>query len=105
MRRSCSAGPTRSRSWRLELAFALDLCIGSDCRAPSVRTRHQRVAAEASRLQRCSDGALRALIEKSFLSLTTRGFHHVAYNEWGKKERAQTVVCVHGLTRNSRDFD
>ena len=45
------------------------------------------------------------MIEKSFLSLTTRGFHHVAYNEWGRKDRAQTVICVHGLTRNSRDFD
>jgi pimeloyl-ACP methyl ester carboxylesterase len=45
------------------------------------------------------------LIEKSFLSLTTRGFHHVAYNEWGQKDGAQTVICVHGLTRNSHDFD
>ena len=45
------------------------------------------------------------MIEKSFLSLTSRGFHHVAYNEWGRKDRAQTVICVHGLTRNSRDFD
>ena len=45
------------------------------------------------------------MIEKSFLSLTNRGFHHVAYNEWGRKDRAQTVICVHGLTRNSRDFD
>lgn len=45
------------------------------------------------------------MIEKSFLSLTTRGFHRVAYNEWGRKDRAQTVICVHGLTRNSRDFD
>jgi pimeloyl-ACP methyl ester carboxylesterase len=45
------------------------------------------------------------LIEKSFLSLTSRGFHHVAYNEWGRKDRAQTVICVHGLTRNSHDFD
>ena len=45
------------------------------------------------------------MIEKSFLSLTTRGFHHVAYNEWGRKDRAQTVICVHGLTRNSHDFD
>ena len=45
------------------------------------------------------------MIEKSFLSLTNRGFHRVAYNEWGRKDRAQTVICVHGLTRNSRDFD
>ena len=45
------------------------------------------------------------MIEKSILSLTTRGVHHVAYNEWGRKDRAQTVICVHGLTRNSHDFD
>jgi pimeloyl-ACP methyl ester carboxylesterase len=45
------------------------------------------------------------LIEKSLLSLTTRGFHRVAYNEWGHKGRAPTVICVHGLTRNARDFD
>ncbi len=45
------------------------------------------------------------MIEKSFLSLTSRGFHHVAYNEWGRTDRARTVICVHGLTRNSRDFD
>lgn len=45
------------------------------------------------------------MIEKSFLSLTSRGFHHVSYNEFGNKDRAQTVICVHGLTRNSRDFD
>jgi pimeloyl-ACP methyl ester carboxylesterase len=25
--------------------------------------------------------------------------------EWGPREAAQTVVCVHGLSRNGRDFD
>ena len=45
------------------------------------------------------------MIEKNFLSLTTRGFHRVAYNEWGRADSPQTVICVHGLTRNSRDFD
>ena len=45
------------------------------------------------------------MIEKSFLSLTTRGFHRVAYNEWGRKDRGSTVICVHGLTRNAHDFD
>ena len=45
------------------------------------------------------------MIEKSFLSLTTRGFHRVAYNEWGRKDRGHSVICVHGLTRNSHDFD
>jgi pimeloyl-ACP methyl ester carboxylesterase len=43
--------------------------------------------------------------QKSFLSLTTSGFHRIAYTEWGKPNGAPTVVCVHGLTRNGRDFD
>jgi pimeloyl-ACP methyl ester carboxylesterase len=45
------------------------------------------------------------LLEKNFLGLTNRGFHRVAYTEWGTKERTRTVICVHGLTRNGRDFD
>jgi pimeloyl-ACP methyl ester carboxylesterase len=32
-------------------------------------------------------------------------FIRLAYTEWGPRESKQTVVCVHGLTRNSRDFD
>lgn len=41
--------------------------------------------------------------EKSFLGLSGTGFHKVAYTEWGSGPR--TIVCVHGLTRNGRDFD
>jgi pimeloyl-ACP methyl ester carboxylesterase len=37
--------------------------------------------------------------------LSTAGFHEIAYVEWGDDERAPPVVCVHGLTRNGRDFD
>ncbi len=33
------------------------------------------------------------------------GLVRVAYTEWGLKDAEQVVVCVHGLTRNSRDFD
>lgn len=34
------------------------------------------------------------------------GYHRVAYTEWGKPNSDNSaVVCVHGLTRNSRDFD
>ncbi len=34
------------------------------------------------------------------------GMHKLAVYEWGNKEYArQTVFCVHGLTRNGRDFD
>lgn len=33
------------------------------------------------------------------------GYARVAYVEWGPRDAAQVAVCVHGLTRNSRDFD
>ncbi len=42
---------------------------------------------------------------ESFLSLSTGGFHRIAYLDWGKPAAGQVVVCVHGLSRNSRDFD
>lgn len=29
----------------------------------------------------------------------------LAFTEWGPPAAARTVVCVHGLTRNARDFD
>jgi pimeloyl-ACP methyl ester carboxylesterase len=29
----------------------------------------------------------------------------LGYAEWGKPDAAQTILCVHGLTRNARDFD
>ncbi|MDQ6620918.1 MAG: alpha/beta hydrolase [Pseudomonadota bacterium] len=40
-----------------------------------------------------------------FLGLTPHGFHRVAYYEWGDAANPRVVVCVHGLTRNGRDFD
>jgi pimeloyl-ACP methyl ester carboxylesterase len=33
------------------------------------------------------------------------GLHRMGYTEWGPRESADVVVCVHGLTRNGRDFD
>jgi pimeloyl-ACP methyl ester carboxylesterase len=30
---------------------------------------------------------------------------HIAYTEWGDPNNKKTIICVHGLTRNSRDFD
>jgi pimeloyl-ACP methyl ester carboxylesterase len=41
----------------------------------------------------------------SFLGLSPGGFHRLAYVDWGKAHASQVVVCVHGLSRNSRDFD
>lgn len=33
------------------------------------------------------------------------GIHRMAYVEWGNPHNPRVVVCVHGLTRNGRDFD
>lgn len=33
------------------------------------------------------------------------GAHHIAYTEWGDPHNPHVVICVHGLTRNCRDFD
>jgi len=37
--------------------------------------------------------------------LSAAGFHHMAYVEWGDAANPKVLVCVHGLTRCSRDFD
>jgi pimeloyl-ACP methyl ester carboxylesterase len=37
--------------------------------------------------------------------LSMSGFHRIAYADWGPEDAAETVVCVHGLTRQGRDFD
>ena len=43
--------------------------------------------------------------EGAVQALGPHGFTRVAYFEWGPPDAAQVVVCVHGLTRNARDFD
>jgi pimeloyl-ACP methyl ester carboxylesterase len=43
--------------------------------------------------------------ESGFLSLGPHGFHRIAYTQWGNGHLKRVVVCVHGLTRNGRDFD
>ncbi|ABD69795.1 alpha/beta hydrolase [Rhodoferax ferrireducens T118] len=35
----------------------------------------------------------------------TSGGHRMAYWQWGNPEAGHVVVCVHGLTRQGRDFD
>lgn len=37
--------------------------------------------------------------------LSSGGFHSMAYREFGAPDAARVVICVHGLTRNCRDFD
>src|SRR6266567_4547895 len=37
--------------------------------------------------------------------VTRRSFHRIAFTDWGPASAVRPVVCVHGLTRNGRDFD
>ncbi len=37
--------------------------------------------------------------------LSNLGFHKVFFTEFGDPSAKRTVICVHGLTRNCRDFD
>jgi pimeloyl-ACP methyl ester carboxylesterase len=39
------------------------------------------------------------------LGISRRGFHRVAYVEWGNPNAERVAVCVHGLSRQGRDFD
>lgn len=45
------------------------------------------------------------MTEKSFMSLGRDGFHKIAYTQWGDAHNNRILICVHGLTRNGRDFD
>lgn len=39
------------------------------------------------------------------LCLNSQGFHRLHYTDWGDPANPRAVICVHGLTRNCRDFD
>jgi pimeloyl-ACP methyl ester carboxylesterase len=43
--------------------------------------------------------------EGSVRCLDPHGFHWLRYVEWGDPANPRVLVCVHGLTRNGRDFD
>jgi pimeloyl-ACP methyl ester carboxylesterase len=42
---------------------------------------------------------------RSVQCVSPKGLHRIAYREWGDARNRDVVVCVHGLTRNGRDFD
>lgn len=42
---------------------------------------------------------------RSVQCLSPKGLHRIAYLEWGDPRNRDVLVCVHGLTRSSRDFD
>ena len=39
------------------------------------------------------------------LGLSNSGFHRIHYTDWGDPASERVVICVHGLSRNCRDFD
>lgn len=43
--------------------------------------------------------------QKFYQGLSPLGFHSLAYTEWGEASFNHKAICVHGLTRNGRDFD
>jgi len=45
------------------------------------------------------------LRERSVQCIGPHGLHRMAYTEWGDPANRRVLVCVHGLTRNGRDFD
>jgi pimeloyl-ACP methyl ester carboxylesterase len=66
-----------------------------DAPAKEISTDRRGYVSDAPRPRRF--GALRCL--------SMSGFHRIAYADWGPEDAAETVVCVHGLTRQGRDFD
>src|SRR4029453_19638321 len=42
---------------------------------------------------------------REYIALGPHGSTQMGYTAWGPDDAERTVVCVHGLTRNSRDFD
>ncbi len=45
------------------------------------------------------------MIKATCKGLTAAGFHRISYCQWGETDNPDVVFCVHGLTRNARDFD
>lgn len=43
--------------------------------------------------------------ENHLTCLNSQGFHRLHYTDWGDPANPRVVICVHGLTRNCRDFD
>lgn len=43
--------------------------------------------------------------DADLLCLGKNGFHRMHYVEWGDPDAPKIVICAHGLTRSSRDFD
>jgi len=52
-----------------------------------------------------AEGLAGAPRRRSVQCLSPKGLHRISYLEWGDVRNRDVVLCVHGLTRNARDFD
>ena len=43
--------------------------------------------------------------KRTILCLATDDFHKVSYMDWGNPDSKKIAICVHGVSRNGRDFD
>ena len=43
--------------------------------------------------------------QRTVQCLGPHGLHRMAYTDWGDAANPRVLICVHGLTRNGRDFD
>jgi pimeloyl-ACP methyl ester carboxylesterase len=43
--------------------------------------------------------------ERSLPCIASNGFYRLAYIDWQNTSSKRPIICVHGLTRNGRDFD
>ena len=44
-------------------------------------------------------------VERTVQCASPSGLHRMAYSEWGEPDNPKVLICVHGLSRNGRDFD
>jgi pimeloyl-ACP methyl ester carboxylesterase len=58
-----------------------------------------------SRSGQAAGGSLHEMRENTVHCLGPHGLHRMAYTEWGEAANPRVLLCVHGLTRNGRDFD
>src|ERR1035437_494004 len=52
-----------------------------------------------------SDGKMTQATMKSVQCISPAGLHKMVYKEWGDPGNPRVLVCVHGVTRVSDDFD
>lgn len=68
----------------------------------------RRLGLAGAWLEKCAELAEQHGIlyrDGAYLGVSTRGFHRIAYVEWGDIHSEEVVICVHGLSRQGRDFD